>query len=229
MLFRSKCAMGMFLCFGLFAGHAAEAALVTYSMTTASGVVESGVTATDIASSAVTTRAVTLTINYSQVPNNIAPAAADGSVLRVQGIDDTSIATSDETFFFTLTPPAGQQFDLTSIEYDIGAGGSGTRQAYVRYSFDGGANFTSTAVATASTTTNQYNRITRALVDQDAGANLTSSPVLFEFIVATPASSNDLRFDNIIVNGTVVPEPAALSALALTGLLLGRRNRRAQR
>lgn len=227
MQLRSKGVLGVSLCLGLGVTHVAQAALVNYPMGSAAGVAETGVTATSLASSADTARAVTLEFNYAQTPTNVSPAAADASILRITGISDTDIATSDETFFFTLTPDAGKKLDLSSIEFDLAAGGTGTRQTYVRYSFNGGSTFTSTAVATATTSpTNQYRRHSFALVDQNPALNETSSPVLVEFILATPATGSDLRIDNIVVQGAVVPEPATLSAVALTGLLLGRRRHR---
>ncbi len=42
---------------------------------------------------------------------------------------------------------------------------------------------------------------------------------------ATVAGTGTSRVDNVTITGTLVPEPASLSVLALGGLMLGRRRR----
>jgi hypothetical protein len=53
------------------------------------------------------------------------------------------------------------------------------------------------------------------------------SGATFRIYSYSPATGNSLDYDNITVNGDVVPEPAAAGVLAVAGLaLVGRHSRR---
>lgn len=133
-------------------------------------------------------------------------------------------------FEFTLTPQAGLKFDLENIQFDFGAGGTSTpRSVRVRYSFDDGATFTTAGDATAPTVTSQYQRFTFALSDQNVALNETTSPVRFRFLVAVPTTGNDIRMDNLTINGSAIPEPATAGICVLAGATTLLRRRRAVR
>jgi len=144
---------------------------------------------------------------------------------------------ADGTFFsFTLTPDAGRTISLDSITFDAaaGTGGPSNRQFYL---FADKTTYTSgNVLASASTIAGSpllpYNTTT---FDQGFFADLTGSAfqnitdsVTFRVYIATPNVSQNVGFDNITINGTVIPEPATyalLGGLSALALVVSRRRR----
>lgn len=138
--------------------------------------------------------------------------------------------TADRYFSFTLSPTTGFAVDLTSISFDVARGNnSDNRGAELRYSFDGFA--TTMTIGRATITAGAqyaYSNFTFTLPDQFPGLQSTTSPIEFRFFTFANGSTQSVRFDNIIVNGTVatVPEPAAgIMALSGCALLVLRKRR----
>jgi hypothetical protein len=123
---------------------------------------------------------------------------------------------------FTITPAA--EMDLTDLQFDVMRGGGATPRGYVvRSSADNFATDLSTAdLLTARPT---YTHITVPLTG--ASFQDLTAPIEFRLYVYAPAAGNSVDWDNITLNGTVVPEPAGLTALSLaaTGILARRRRR----
>jgi len=136
--------------------------------------------------------------------------------------------TAASYFSFTLTPNAGQSLDLTTLSFDAVAGTAGPSDRAFYVLADKTGYTTAGLLLTGDTTTGSplipYNTTTSdQLFSVDlSGNNLfqnISDSVTFRVYLRTPTSSQNLGFDNLTVNGTVVPEPSVY-ALGGLGLLL---------
>ena len=160
--------------------------------------------------------------------------AAVASQIVVGGTGDTGYVQ------FVLTTPVGG-IDLQNISVGFASGGNLTttgavRGSQVRYSFDG---FTTNMLA-GTTTLNSSNSSTSGVLVNNGpftlndqfptggigGTGLTTSNVTFRFYgfatttsgtTNSPNQTGAVRFDNVIVNGSVIPEPstALLGALGV--------------
>jgi hypothetical protein len=132
--------------------------------------------------------------------------------------DPATAVTNNKYYEFSLTANAGNTLNLTNIEFDVMRGGGSTPRGYaLRSSLDNYASDLSQAdVATARPT---YTHIIVPL------AALNVPNVTFRMFSYSPAAGNSLDYDNITVNGDVVPEPSALGVLAVAGLTLLARRR----
>ena len=146
-------------------------------------------------------------------------------------------ALNDGNFFtLSLTPNAGNALSLTSLTFDAFAatGGPSERSVYI---FSDQAAFTAgNELFTASTVTGlpliPYNGATADVnfsVDLSTiGALAIDEAISFRFYLQTPVAGQNLAFDDITVNGSVIPEPAS-AALLMGGLgvaMLGLKRRR---
>lgn len=105
--------------------------------------------------------------------------------------------------------------NFSNLTFNAARGGGATPRGYdIRSSVD---NFAS-SLATEDLPTQRPNW-TRVDVDLSATAfdNLTSE-VEFRFYVYAPETTNSLEFDDITLNGTVIPEPSSLVLLGLAAL-----------
>ena len=167
-------------------------------------------------------------------------------------------AQSDGLYFeFTLTPDGGQTLDLTNLQLDVAYAGTDAFRLAVTSSltgFDYGDQLTITTETTgdAASIPNVLQSNTGGIdlaplgLDEDWGVaegtivdlssatfdNITSSVTfrIYGFQAQTSSDTSDkLFFDNIQVNGAVIPEPssAALILSFTAGMLLLRRRRRA--
>ncbi len=134
--------------------------------------------------------------------------------------------STDNYFYFTLTPDSGTTLDLTSLSFNVARGGDSSlpRNYGVRSSATGTADLSSGAVATVRTT---WTPITVDLSTYTELQNVTSE-VTFLFAVATLSSGNSLEWDDITIEGAVVPEPSTfvLTALGLLGFAFYGRRRK---
>ncbi len=151
---------------------------------------------------------------------NPTPNYATEPVLRVNPNGNAASATAAVTngvfFSFTLEPDTGYVMNLDSLQFKASRGGASTPRGWVvRSSLDGYAtNIDSADIPTQRPTWTDYSLNLSGSLYQNI-----SGPVTFRFYVYSPAAGSTIEFDNITLNGTVVPEPSAW-ALAASGLLL---------
>jgi hypothetical protein len=155
----------------------------------------------------------------------------------------TAEAISDGNFFqFTVTPQAGSPLNLTTLTFDKGrlAGNSNDLRILVTSSFDNSYNgrlpLTNAGLSLTNVLeSNQGTEISAITVgsgqswgsDPNVSVSLSgasfqnlTTPVTFRIFAFNLSSdvgsaSNQLYFDNVTLNGSIVPEPSA----ALLGLL----------
>jgi hypothetical protein len=158
---------------------------------------------------------------------------------RAAGSAQTDVlgVLADSTYFsFTLTPDAGKSISIDSISFDGAAGTAGPsdRQFYLlsdKTTYTSGNVLSSASTVTGSpllpynTTTFDQN-FSVTLSGNSAFQNITDS-VTFRLYIATPENSQNIGFDDITVNGSVIPEPGSYALLgglcALTAVMIGRR------
>jgi hypothetical protein len=130
--------------------------------------------------------------------------------------NDVDFTFSTNNFFqFTITVDPGLSLSLSNLTFNAAKGGSGTRATGVRTDLTGTNNLTAFNVGNTRPNwpASPFN------VDLFGFSELQgiTNSVTFMFAVATPSTGNSLEFDDITVNGAVVPEPS-VSALVLLGL-----------
>ena len=155
--------------------------------TTTSGVVGGAVTNESLTSLA------TESLGYATAPHIVCGPAT--------GATDVATAISTNSYFyFTVNPIVGKSLSLATMTFNIARGGAATPRGYdVRSSADGyAATLGAAAVATVRTT------FTAVSIDLSGAAfqNYTS-PITFRIYLYSPATTNTLDIDDIIINGTV--------------------------
>ena len=195
-----------------FGSRATAETILQYSFGQAGPTTEiAGVTGGDIANGG---SLLTWGYNTSD-PYDSAPVLHTNPGGTVSADVDTAFANNN-FFYFTLTPDSGTSLNLTSLSFNVARGGeAGTRAYGVRSNVTGDTNLSS------STLTNvrpNWIPITVDLSTYSGFQNLTSA-VEFRFAVATESTGQSLEWDDITIEGTVVPEPSTfvLTALGLLG------------
>jgi hypothetical protein len=136
-------------------------------------------------------------------------------------------AVSNGAFIaFTVTPANGYRMDLTALNFNIARGGGATPRGFaVRTSADSFA----ANVATADVATQRPTYTAVALNLSGVAYQDLTTPFTVRLYGYAPGTGQSLDTDDITLLGSVsavaVPEPAALSLLALSaaGLLIRRR------
>lgn len=213
------------------APHRASAAVITnYAFTSGSAVsadADTNTVASDFTSGAFTGGAKSsTTVNISTTSHN--------AFIRSSASGDTTesaAVSNDDSWSFTVTPNPGAAVSLTSLDFQHGnnsqaTGVSFTSNFVVRSSLDGFVANLGTGVysRTTSSTTSTFSTANIDLTGAEF-QNLTA-PItfkIFEFDAST--NSQDIaRLDNVVLNGTSVPEPSGLMAVAAgAGAMLKRR------
>lgn len=149
---------------------------------------------------------------------------ANAPFLRVdpQGnsADAVAAVANNKYFQFTLSPAGDLALDLDNLTFDVARGGAGTPRGYVvRSSLDGFTN--NLAQADVGTTRPNYTAVS---VDLNSFAPSTS-PVVFRIYSYSTGAGASVDYDNVTVNGGVVPEPSAIGLLIVgsLGLMSSRR------
>lgn len=127
-------------------------------------------------------------------------------------------------FTFSVAANAGNELDLSSLTFNVARGGASTPRDYdIRTSLDAFATSLTGIVAIDTA------RPTFAPASIDlSGAQFQhlTSPLTFQFRFFTPGVSQNVDFDDITLNGTVVPEPNGLAMVVLTAGWMFRRRQR---
>lgn len=158
------------------------------------------------------------------------------------GTSDESLtaAIAEATYFqITLTPVGGQPLTIDSLSFDAVAGTAGPSDRRV-YLLSNKTGYTDTDLLLEAATEEgsplmPYNTASSEvnfsidLSGNSAFANITDS-VSFRFYLRTPTVSQNIGFDNLTVNGALVPEPTTFAFLGFGGLaaLLAAWRRRVQ-
>jgi hypothetical protein len=132
-------------------------------------------------------------------------------------------AVSTGSFFeITLAPTSGNALDLTSFTFDGAAATVGA--GYVlRSSLDGyTTNVAAAPISTVYPAFSPYNVSLAAASFQGL-----TTPVSFRVYTFTPGTNPGAGYDNVTINGLVipVPEPTAGIMLLLSGMVLAKRRR----
>ena len=184
-----------------------------YSATT----VEAGVNASAIADTSTNTVISTATGNYTFSPPvlKLAPTTAQAS---------QSAALANGTFVsFSVTAVAGQFLDLTSLTFNVARGGeAGSTRGYAITSDVLG--FDQVLAGGSPTGVQPTMDFVTVPLAADDYQNLPA--ITFRIYVYTGGSGNSVDFDNITLNGSVVPEPSKSALLVLAALFTGLRRRR---
>lgn len=153
------------------------------------------------------------------------PAGAPFLRLDPQGNAATAAAavTNNKYFQFVVTANSGFFLNLTSLTFNAARGGAGTPRGYaVRSSADAFA--TDLITASLDTVRPTYTAVNLPFT----GPTYENLPAItFRIYSFSPGAGQSVDYDDIVVNGSVVPVPEpstlVLPALAGLGLLLRRR------
>jgi hypothetical protein len=174
----------------------------------------------------------TITTNYNSngtttvggLPQNRLSADVDNPPNGLFGLGlSRSGANSPANFDIVLNTPQGF-FEAMTVSFAINAAGNGFTLANILFSTDGGATFTSagsTVIPNSGT----------IIVSQALPAAANNTPLLTIRIQLTGGQSNGANLqnvvDNILISGTIVPEPATVAGglLGVLGLCWFQRRR----
>ena len=174
--------------------------------------------------------ATTITTNYNPADmNSVTPGLAEGRL--VADADPNNLAVhlfrsannNGANFDIPLFTPFGFFSNMT-LTFGVNVLGNGFSQVQLFFSTDGGGSFT--AGPTAPLTTGGAQVVTLPV---PAGAN--NAPLLVLRLVFTGGASNGVNeqdiIDNILIEGTIVPEPATVAGglLGVLGLCWFQRRR----
>ena len=181
---------------------------------------EASVVASDITTVGIVTD-ITTASSGTVVTANL-PTPTDGaSQLSIPYGSLDNDETPDEDYLqFTLT--GVDAFD--TLTFDADGQGTTLAQGFFQLFADTGGGFTSVG-STLSTTTNQQDYESFSV---DLSGLASTGATTFRLAVADGgggANNNGLEIDNLVVNGTPVPEPTAAAGLLGLGLLAARRRR----
>lgn len=149
------------------------------------------------------------------------------STFAETGTDAASALSVAGYVYLTLTPVSGNAISITSLSFDVYAATGTTtsfRQLYVfsdKTGYASGSELFTGSSAPASANLIPFNtsppkNFSIDLSGNSSFANITDS-ITFRLYTQTPTAAQSLAFDNITVNGTVipVPEPATYAFLGL--------------
>jgi hypothetical protein len=182
-------------------------------------------TATTVAPS-VTATAITAEAGAVLDGANPAVLPTSAPYLRVTSVvgnaTPAAAVASNAAFTFTVSGDGGATLNLTSLTLDTMRGGASTPRGYdIRSSVDGYAvTLGSADIPTARPT------FTNVSIPLDGASFQNLSSITFKVFHYSPGTGSSVDYDNVVVNGTVVPEPSVLACL-LGGLacLIGARRR----
>lgn len=130
-------------------------------------------------------------------------------------------------------------FDSIIVNFDWRTSNTGSDLLRAEYSVDGGTTWVATAPLFDSAGGDTWNNNRTLDLSAIAGVNNNAGfavrfvaavdPVTGRYRAANPTSTygtaGTWRFDNVTVNGTLIPSPGAIALVGLGGLVAGRRRR----
>jgi len=151
------------------------------------------------------------------VSRNTITCMAASNVLNSSTLNNTATVNENSYIEFSVTPDVGYQLNITSLSFFIQGSITAPNQLEVRYSTDGFATSTSWGAAPKTVTAPGLNNAW----DFDDISTTAGETVTFRFYpygiqrsdlgTARASASGTIRFDNIILNGTVFnPMPVKL-------------------
>ncbi len=199
---------------GLLAFAAPAAVINQYTFTgnsLAASNVNANVTASNIAGSPTVNGqptsviGTTVSVGYANEPSLIAARAnANESGTR-----------ANVYFTFTVTANAGNVLNLDTLTFNVAQGGgtANTRDYDVRTSVD---NFAA-SLTDVTPIPSVRPTLTPVSVDLSGPAFQGLNTITFQVRFFTPGVSQNIDFDDIALNGTVVPEPAGAAGMMVIG------------
>ena len=173
--------------------------------------------------------------------NSAAPASTTdfSTILLIGGSTTTSQATARANnaygqFTLDANPTYSLNLRNQALTFELAKGGaSGTRQIFVEMSLDGFATLTPDSVntftvggPTTATDNTAFQSVSYTMPDVVALESLAGA-VTFRFYSFHNGTNLSVRLDDVIVNGSVIPEPSAplmlISSLGTCALLRRRR------
>lgn len=144
--------------------------------------------------------------------NDIKDTPVSGSALAITGSDN-----NDHYFLIKLN----DQIEGAVLSYATRGTSTGFGTHALDYTTDGGATWTALESHAAQKTSTW---VLHTVNVGDVFAATTANAIRLTVTGATSTNGNN-RFDNILVTGTIVPEPTTLALLGFGSLLLARRRR----
>ena len=132
------------------------------------------------------------------------------------------IGSAQNGHYFTLK--LDNAISAATLSYATRGTGTGYNLHSYSYSTDGGANWTNLS-SQASNQTSTFNVLSVNLGNIFASTSGSATNLLRISVSGGTGTNGNNRFDNVQINGTLVPEPATLSLLALGALTLIRRRK----
>jgi len=181
---------------------------------------------------------------FSGAPSSTEAAASSSTHMayfRTSSLTSTAAgaATNNDYFSFSFTPGVGQAYNLSSLTFDFGGSNTTGGAEFTTFAFlrtnAAGDNFTTdvgglvSKVVIAGGNENQLESFSIDLTSLSEFQNL-STATEFRFYLYSSVSnfSQILRMDNLMLNGSLVPEPsrALLMMLSVGGFSMLRRRDR---
>jgi hypothetical protein len=134
--------------------------------------------------------------------------------LGAQRANTNEAGTRSNVYFtFAVAPNAGYEINLSSLAFNVARGGASTVRDYdIRSSLDGFAN-SLTGIVAINTARPVFTPVSLDL--SAAQFQSLTSPVTFQVRFFTPTVAQNVDFDDITLNGAVVPVPEPGSAVLI--------------
>lgn len=137
-------------------------------------------------------------------------------------------AISEDVYIeFTITPDSGFEIDYSTVTVDVQKEAGGAF-FYSWLLVDGDSNGWDTGDELAGDSFDTIGSYVTMSMDASSLADITTATTFRLYLGSDgTGAANGINVDNIVVNGTVVPEPASLALVGLGALLIAGRRRQA--